>query len=70
MKDYRLAGSTMSERLFINTQGTLSKIKCFVLIKFDDNLDKLFGITEYKDDIIRFHIFDYLSKIKLILKQY
>ena len=32
------------------------------LIESDDNMDELFGITEYKNDIIRFHIFDDLSK--------
>ena len=28
------------------------------LINSDDNMDELFGITEYKDNKIRFHIFD------------
>ena len=31
-------------------------------------MDELFGITEYKDDIICFHIFEDLYKHKLISK--
>ena len=31
-------------------------------------MDELFGITKYKDDIIRFHIFEDLYKHKLIKK--
>ena len=47
-------------------QRTLSKNECINLIKSDDNMDELFGITEYKDNIIRFHIFENLYKYKLI----
>ena len=39
-------------------QETLSKNECINLINADDNMDELFGITEYKDNKIRFHIFD------------
>ena len=36
------------------------------LINSDDNMDELFGITEYKDSKIRFHIFDDLQRFNLI----
>ena len=36
------------------------------LINSDDNMDELFGITEYKDNKIRFHIFDDLQRFNLI----
>ena len=36
------------------------------LINSDDNMDKLFGITEYNNNKIRFHIFDYLQRFNLI----
>ena len=50
------------------TLGSLSKIECIDLIESDENMDELFGITMYKDDIIRFHIFLDLYKHKLIEK--
>ena len=45
---------------------TLSKNECMDLINSDDNMDELFGITEYKDNKIRFHIFDDLQRFNLI----
>ena len=36
------------------------------LINSDDNMDELFGITEYKENKIRFHIFDDLQRFNLI----
>ena len=45
---------------------TLSKNECMDLINSDDNMDELFKITEYKDDKIRFHIFDDLQRFNLI----
>ena len=36
------------------------------LINSDDNMDELFGITEYKDNKIRFHIFYDLQRCNLI----
>ena len=45
---------------------TLSKNECMDLINSDDNMDGLFGITEYKDNKIRFHIFDDLQRFNLI----
>ena len=45
---------------------TLSKNECIDLINSDDNMDELFGITEYKDDKIRIHIFDDLQRFNLI----
>ena len=39
-------------------EGTLSENECINLIESDDNIDELFSITEYKDDINRFHIFE------------
>ena len=45
---------------------TLSKNECMDLINSDDNMDELFGITEYKDNKIRFHIFGDLQRFNLI----
>ena len=45
---------------------TLSKNECMDLINSDDNMDELFKITEYKDNKIRFHIFDNLQCFNLI----
>ena len=45
---------------------TLSKNECMDLINSDDNMDELFGIAEYKDHKIRFHIFDDLQRFNLI----
>ena len=59
-------GRTMSEHSFRDPEKTLSKNECINLIKSDDNMDELFGITEYKDDLIRFHIFKDLYNHKLI----
>ena len=61
-------GNTLSERSFRDSEGTLSKNECINLIESDDNMDELFGITEYKDDLIRFHIFDDLYNHQLIEK--
>ena len=36
------------------------------LINSDDNMDELFGITEYNNNKIRFHIFDDLQRFNLI----
>ena len=47
-------------------QETLSKNECMDLINSDDNMDGLFGITEYKDNKIRFHIFDDSQRFNLI----
>ena len=58
----------MSERLFRDPEGTLSKNECINLIESDDNMDELFGITEYENDIICFHIFEDLFKQKIIEK--
>ena len=58
----------MSERSLRDPEATLSKNEYINLIESKDNMDELFGITEYKDDIIRFHIFDDLYKHKLIKK--
>ena len=54
--------------LHLPDQRSLSKNECIDLIESDDNMDELFGITEYKDNtrIIRFHIFDDLYNYKLI----
>ena len=49
-------------------KGSLSKIECIDLIESDKNMDELFGITMYKDDIIRSHIFEDLYNNKLIEK--
>ena len=48
----------MSERSIKDSEGTLSQNECINLFKSDDNIDELFGKTEYKDDIIRYHIFN------------
>ena len=48
--------------------GTLFKNECINLIETDDNMDQLFCITKYKDDIICFHIFEDLYKFKSIEK--
>ena len=58
----------MSERSIRDFEETLFKNECINLIESDDNMHQLCGITEYKDDIIRFHIFGYLYKHKLIEK--
>ena len=44
----------------------MSKNEWIDLINSDDNMDELFGITEYKDNKIRFHIFDDLQRFNLI----
>ena len=44
----------------------MSKNVCMDLINFDDQIGELFGITEYKDNKIRFHIFDDLQHFNLI----
>ena len=56
----------MFQRLIRNPVGTLAKNECINLIKFDDNVNELFGVTEYEDDIICFYIFYELYKYKLI----
>ena len=33
---------------------------------FDDNMNELFGITQYKDNIICFYIFDDLQRFNII----
>ena len=45
---------------------TLSKNECMDLINSDDDMDEFFGITEYKDNKICFHIFDDLQRFNLI----
>ena len=47
---------------------TLSKIECIDLIESDKNMKELFGITMYKDEIIRFHIYEDFYNHKLIEK--
>ena len=44
----------------------MSTTECIDLINSDENMDELFGITEYKDNKIRFHIFDDLQRFNLI----
>ena len=68
LKDAKHARRTMSERLIRDPEGTLSKNECIYLIKSDDNMDELLGITKYKDDKICFHIFEDLYNHKLIEK--
>ena len=43
----------------------MSKNECMDLINSDDNMDELFKITEYKNNKIRFHIFDDLQRFNL-----
>ena len=45
----------------------MSKNECIDLINSDDNIYELFGITVYKDNKIRFHIFDDLQRFNLIV---
>ena len=54
--------------MFRDPKGLLSKTECINLIKSDDNMEKVFNKTEYKNDIICFHIFEDLHKYKLIVK--
>ena len=49
-------------------QMSLFKNECINLIESDDNMDELFGITEYKDSIICFYIFENLYNHKLMEK--
>ena len=50
----------------IKVKETFSKNECMDLINTDDIMDELFAITEYKDNKIRFHIFDDLQRFNLI----
>ena len=45
---------------------TLSNNICINLINSDNNMDELFWIRKYKDNKIRFHIFDDLQRFNLI----
>ena len=54
----------------VKHETTLSKHECINLIESKNNIDKLFGITEYKDYIICFHIFEDLYNHKLNIKGY
>ena len=45
---------------------TLSKNECMNFINSDDNMNKFFGITEYKDNKICFRIFEDLQRFNLI----
>ena len=45
---------------------TQSKNECMDLINSEDQIDILFVITKYKENKIRFHIFDDLQRFNLI----
>ena len=44
----------------------MSKNECIDLINSDDNIDELFGISVFKDGVIRFRIYTDLKNNNLI----
>ena len=56
------------EGIQLEYKGTLSKIECIDLIESDENMNELFRITMYSDNIIRFYMFEDLCRHKLIEK--